>query len=171
MSLKIRTETAQDRPDIENIHRLAFGGDEEVELITALRGGGFVTLSLVAELDGEVVGHLLISPVAIKTEFDTVLADSLAPLAVLPRFQRQGIGTALVESALQRCRRRGATIMVVLGQPEFYTRFGFDAKLAHRLESPFGSGDAWMALELVPGALTGVEGRVEYPKPFDALLP
>ncbi|MGE3818909.1 MAG: GNAT family N-acetyltransferase, partial [Isosphaeraceae bacterium] len=81
----------------------------------------------------------------------------------------QGSGSRLVEDGLQECRRLGHRIVVVLGHPEFYPRFGFSATLAQRLESPFGSGDAWMARELAPGALAGVEGRVEYPPPFQAI--
>ena len=123
-------------------------------------------MSLVAEMDGQVVGHILFSRVAIVTEFGTVEALSLAPMAVMPDCQRQGIGSKLVEAGLEACRERGHKIIVVLGHPEFYPRFGFSAELAQPLESPFGGGDAWMALELVPGALEGVQGRVEFSPPF-----
>lgn len=104
----------------------------------------------------------------IATKAGTVDALSLAPMAVLPSHQRQGIGSRLVEAALEACREAGHRIVVVLGHPEFYPRFGFSAGLARPLESPFGGGEAWMALELVPGALGGVEGRVEFSLPFRA---
>jgi putative acetyltransferase len=115
---------------------------------------------------GRVVGHILFSRVSIVTDSGTVDALSLAPMAVMPGDQRQGIGTRLVESGLDACRELGHRIVIVLGHPEFYRRFGFSADLARNLESPFGGGEAWMALELVPGALAGISGRVEYPAPF-----
>ena len=123
-------------------------------------------MSLVAEIDGEVIGHILFSRVAIITKSGTVDALSLAPMAVMPDCQRQGIGSKLVEAGLRVCRDRGHKIIVVLGHHEFYPRFGFSAELARPLESPFGGGEAWMALELQPDALIGVEGRVEFSPPF-----
>jgi putative acetyltransferase len=87
-------------------------------------------------------------------------------MAVLPEYQRRGIGSALVRRALERCRDLGHRIVVVLGHPEYYPRFGFCPVLARALDSPFGGGDAFMALELVPGALESVTGRVEYAPPF-----
>ena len=80
-----------------------------------------------------------------------------------------GIGSRLVKEGLEVCRQRGHAIVVVLGHPEFYPRFGFSAELAASLESPFGGGEAWMALELVTGSLAGIKGRVEYPPPFNVL--
>jgi putative acetyltransferase len=90
-------------------------------------------------------------------------------MAVLPDFQRRGIGSKLVEAGLEACRKQGHKIVVVLGHPDFYPRFGFSAELAQPLKSPFGGGEAWMAMELVPGALEGVVGRVEYPPPFGSI--
>ena len=95
-------------------------------------------------------------------------AVSLAPMAVLPDHQRQGIGSKLVLGGLEACREQGHKIVVVLGHPDFYPRFGFSAELARPLENPFGDGEAWMALEFVPGTLAGVEGRVEYQPLFGA---
>lgn len=99
----------------------------------------------------------------------TVNALSLAPMAVLPSHQRQGIGTRLVEASLDACREQGHRIVLVLGHPEFYRRFGFSSESARNLKSPFGGGEAWMALELVPGTLAGISGRIEYPPPFGTL--
>ena len=121
--------------------------------------------SLVAEEGGRVVGHILFSDLPIVTADGTVEALALAPLAVLPSHQRRGIGSLLVREGLRACREAGHRIVVVLGHPEFYPRFGFSAELAERLKSPF-SGPAFMAAELVPGALEGVEGEVRYPPPF-----
>jgi putative acetyltransferase len=93
---------------------------------------------------------------------------SLAPMAVLPSHQRQGIGTRLVEDGLQLCRDAGHQIVIVLGHPTFYPRFGFSPKLAEPLTSPFCGGESWMAMELLPGALAGIVGTVDYPPPFAA---
>lgn len=168
-SVTIRPETDGDRESIWKLIQLAFGGDEEANLVDALRDGEFVVVSLVAELDREVVGHILFSPLTILTENGAVDAVSLAPMAVLPKCQQQGIGSKLVNAGVKACREQGHKIAVVLGHPDFYPRFGFSADLAPPLESPFGGGEAWMAMELVHGALAGVEGRVEYSPPFGAL--
>ena len=164
--MTIRPEANQDRAAVWSVNQQAFGGDDEANLVEALRDGGFVEVSLVAELDGQIVGHILFSRVAIITKVGTVDALSLAPMAVMPEHQRQGIGGRLVEVGLEACRDRGHKIVVVLGHPEFYPRFGFSPELARPLDSPFGGGDAWMALELVLGAMNKVEGRVEFSPPF-----
>ena len=166
MDVELRPENREDRDAIRHVNNAAFGGDVEANLVDALRDGGFAEVSLVAELDGEIVGHILFSPVSIMTKAGTVDAMSLAPMAVVPGHQRMGIGSRLVKEGLEVCRQRGHAIVVVLGHPEFYPRFGFSAELAASLESPFGGGEAWMALELVTGSLAGIKGRVEYPPPF-----
>jgi putative acetyltransferase len=165
----VRPERASDLPAIRGVNRLAFGRDEEARLVDALRDGGHVRASLVAEVDGRVVGHVLFSDLTIVTTIGKVeaLALALAPLAVIPSHQRRGIGSKLVREGLRACAKAGHRIVIVLGHPEFYPRFGFSAKLAERLESPF-SGPAFMAIELVPGTLEGVEGGVRYPAPFGA---
>jgi putative acetyltransferase len=169
MTFEIRPEAEADRDAVRRLNRLAFEGEAEARLVDALRDGGHVRVSLVADLDGEIVGHVLFSDLPIVTADGTVPALSLAPLAVLPRHQRQGVGSALLRRGLEVCREQGHRIVLVLGHPEFYPRFGFSADLARPLESPFGGGEPWMALELVPGALGNVSGRVEYPPPFAEL--
>jgi putative acetyltransferase len=163
--VSIRPETADDLDFIRKVHGLAFDRDVEARLVDALRAEGYVRASLVAEVEGRVIGHILFSDLPILTPKATIPALSLAPLAVIPAEQRKGVGSALVHAGLQFCRIHGHRIVVVLGHPEFYPRFGFSARLAGRLKSPY-SGEAFMALELVPGALDGVEGEVRYPPPF-----
>lgn len=166
--MNVRPETPVDHAAIAEVNRLAFGQDAEAKLVDALHHGGYVRHSLVAEDGGEIVGHVLFSRLPIITATGVVEALALAPMAVIPSCQRQGIGTKLVEDGLWACREAGHKIVVVLGHPAFYPRFGFSAKLALPLTSPFGGGEAWMALELTPGALAGVSGRVEYPPPFSS---
>ena len=140
MNVKIRHETPEDRQAIWTVNRSAFESDAEANLVDALRDGGYVEVSLVAEIDDEIVGHILFSRVAIITKVGTVEALSLAPMAVLPSRQRQGIGSRLVEAGLEACRDQGFKMVVVLGHPDFYPRFGFSAELARSLENPFGDG-------------------------------
>lgn len=161
----IREELAEDREAIHRIHREAFGLDDEARLVDALRGGGYARVSLVADTGDGAAGHILFSELPIATAAGTVPALSLAPVAVLPGSQRKGIGSALIRRGLEVARERGHRIVVVLGHAAYYPRFGFSPALAVPLRSPF-SGEHWMALELVPGALKGVEGTVRYPPPF-----
>jgi putative acetyltransferase len=166
----IREETPADIEAIREINRLAFGGDAEGRLIDALRASGDVVLSLVAQVDGEVVGHILFSKLKAETTGGPVKAVALAPMAVTPEFQERGVGTALVERGLALCRERGYTVVVVLGHPDYYPRFGFSPAKGQALQSPYSElGAAYMALELVPGTLEGVSGSVRYPEPFASL--
>jgi putative acetyltransferase len=162
----IRRAITADHEAIRHVHRLAFGRDDEAHLVDALRAGGYVVLSLVAETDGRVVGHLLFTDLPIMTTEGAVAALALAPLAILPAWQRRGIGSALVLQGLRDCRQEGHHIVVLLGHPDFYPRFGFSAHLTANLDSPFSGRPSFMALELVPGALDGIRGRLQYPPPF-----
>jgi putative acetyltransferase len=164
----VRPETTADHEAIRHVHCLAFDQANEARLVDALRDGGFLRVSLVAEQAGQVVGHILFSDLPILTQSGTVPALALAPLAVLPQFQQQGIGSWLVRHGLDECRRQGHRIVVVLGHTDFYPRFGFSSKLAAQLDSPFSGRESFMATELEPGALGGVAGRVQYPPPFGA---
>jgi putative acetyltransferase len=169
MNVTIRPESIDDLQSIWHVNKAAFAGNAEANLVDALRDCGFVDVSIVAEVDGKVVGHILFSRITIVTKSGAIDALSLAPMAVLPSHQRQGIGTMIVESGLAACREHGHRIVVVLGHPKFYPRFGFSAELARKLESPFGGGESWMALELLQESLNGIEGRIQYSPPFMAL--
>ncbi len=122
-----------------------------------------------AVVDEELAGYVLFSPVTIQTSVGVVAALSLAPMAVAPKYQRRGIGGQLVQAGLEACRAHGHTIAVVLGYPEFQGRFGYRSELAHALDSVFGGGEAWMAIELVPGSLAGVQGKLAYSPPLARL--
>jgi putative acetyltransferase len=161
----IREERPGDATPIWRVNAEAFGQCEEADLVDALRESDTVLLSLVAEVDGDIVGHILFTRLTIQTPDRVARGVALAPLAVLPKYQRQGIGSSLVSEGLDRLRQQNERIVVVLGHPDFYSKFGFTSRLATTLASPF-SGDAWMAAELVPGALDGIVGKVSYPPPF-----
>jgi putative acetyltransferase len=163
--VSIRPESPADLDVIRAVNRIAFDSDEEPMLVDGLRDGGHVLVSFVAEVDQEVVGHILFTALPIETVDGTIHAAALAPLAVQPEYQNQGIGSALVMAGLGRCRELALDAVVVLGHPNYYPRFGFSAELAENLRAPF-EGEAFMALDLRPGILDGCDGMVRYAPPF-----
>ncbi|MBI1814801.1 MAG: N-acetyltransferase [Deltaproteobacteria bacterium] len=167
MSLAIRAETIADYAAIHEINALAFGRDDEARLVEAIRASAeFIPeLSLVAVDGTTVVGHVLFSRIALQTSEGALPALALAPMAVRPKFQNRGVGCELVRHGLDDCRRLGHRIVVVVGHPNYYPRFGFTSARALGLEAPYRDA-AFMALELMPGVLRGVRGTVEYPAAF-----
>ncbi len=164
---EIIAEQPDQRPSIRALHLAAFQGAYEADLVDRLRAGGLVVVSRVARDGDAILGHILFSDLSVEVDGRRVQAVSLAPVAVAPPVQRMGIGAALVRAGLLAVRERGRDAVIVLGYPEYYSRFGFSARLAEKLESPW-TGPAFMALELTPGALAGRAGRVSYPAAFDA---
>jgi putative acetyltransferase len=135
--------------------------------VRELSAAGVSILSLVAEKDGHVVGHILFSPVTIEPFAGQVSAVGLAPMAVLPDQQGKGIGTRLVEEGLAELRRLGHDVVVVVGHPDYYPRFGFKRASLFGLRTEIDCPDeAFMAIELRPGALAGRGGRVRYRSEF-----
>lgn len=158
------TESLDERASIRAVNKAAFGGSDEADLVDKLRGEHAV-LSLVAELEGDIVGHIMFSRMWINTLAGLVSAVALAPMAVLPEHQHKGIGGLLIQHGLELLRGRGERIVIVVGHPDYYPRFGFSSDKAKLLESPFPS-EAFMATELSAGALDGVRGSVVYPPAF-----
>jgi putative acetyltransferase len=165
----IRVEQPGDIPHIRDIVAHAFGQRAEADLVDQLRADGDALVSLVAVGEsGELVGHVLFSRLPIEGARDRVTeAAALAPLAVRPEHQRRGVGSALTRAGIKACTARGLAAIVVVGDPNFYRRFGFSATVARGLRSPY-PGDAFMALELKPGALRA-KGTVRYAAAFGAL--
>ncbi|HEV7324325.1 MAG TPA: N-acetyltransferase [Bosea sp. (in: a-proteobacteria)] len=165
MAEVIRAARPVDAEAIAALNRAAFGGEDEVGIIDRLRRDGLVAVETVAEQGGLIVGHILLSWLPTVMDGRSVKALALAPMAVRPGLQKQGIGSRLIVAALDEARAAGAEAVIVLGHPGYYPRFGFSAALARSLISPF-SGEAFMALELVPGVLAGEQGSVSYPAAF-----
>jgi putative acetyltransferase len=163
--MHVRAETDSDYEAVRAINVGAFGRSDEADLVDRLRSDGSIVASLVAENDQRIVGHILFTRLTVRTRHGTVNAVALAPMAVLPEHQRQHVGSALIQESIRVLSDLGEQIVVVVGHPDYYPRFGFSADLAHGLRSPF-SGPAFMALELRPGALQGVTGDVRYPSAF-----
>jgi putative acetyltransferase len=158
-------ESFDERSVIRTVNEAAFGGPDEADLIDGLRADGHALVSLVAEVDARIVGHIMFSRMWIKTPTGLVSAVALAPVAVLPEHQRRGIGGRLVRYGLELLRCRGEKIVIVVGHPDYYPRFGFSREKAQSLESPFPA-EAFMAMELSTGALDCIRGAVVYPAAF-----
>jgi putative acetyltransferase len=159
------TADSEERSAIHIINKTAFGSQHEADLVDELRTEGVVLVSLVAEIHERIVGHILFSRMSIETTGGPVPAAALAPMAVLPEHQRRGIGGQLIRHGLNLLRERDEQIVIVVGHPNYYPRFGFSSQKTLSLKGPFPK-DAFMAMELSPGALEGVRGAVRYPAAF-----
>jgi putative acetyltransferase len=164
--IQIRPERADDVAAVHAVHCAAFPTDEEAILVARLRDRGQARVSLVAEVGGEVVGHVVFSPVTIDGASGVCSGVGLAPLAVLPACQRQGVGSALTREGVEVCRRQGVGFVVVLGHPEYYPRFGFRRASERGLRNEYGADEAFMVLELQPGSLPPSGGLVKYGPEF-----
>jgi putative acetyltransferase len=166
----IRDEQPVDYAAIRHVHAHAFGQPQEADLVDALRQAGALLLSLVAVQDQRLVGHIAFSPVTISSDTTTVEALGLGPLGVLPALQRTGIGAQLVTAGLAACRETAYGIVVVLGHPAYYPRFGFTPAQPYGIAWEHGEPtDAFMVYELRPGALAHTRGVVRYRPEFAAV--
>jgi putative acetyltransferase len=163
----IRPESTDDIPGIRAVVTEAFGRAGEADLVDALRATGALSVSAVATMGTAVVGHVAFSPITIN---DRHSALALAPVAVAPRFQRQGIGAALIRWGLIECQRLRCGVIVVLGEPAYYHRFGFVTSSMYGITCPFPvPEDAYMVLELSAGAAKYCGGMVRYRPEFDSV--
>ncbi|WP_420643765.1 GNAT family N-acetyltransferase [Candidatus Leptofilum sp.] len=163
MTLLIRPETAADRNAVYAVEAAAFGRPAEAELVQKLQQASVDTISLVALLDEELVGHILFSPMTVKNDVDEFTAVALGPIAVSPNHQNKGIGTELCRRGLAACQEAGYSLAFVLGHSDYYPRFGFMRSTPHGLRCQFDvPEEAFMVLELAPGALQNKRGTVYY---------
>lgn len=163
--MEIREERAGDRDAIRRVHLGAFGGDTEVRLVDLLRVRGKVVVSLVAVEASEVVGHVLFSSVTIDGA-GHARSLGLAPVGVLPAFQGGGIGSSLIREGLSRCSGAGYDLVVLVGDPRYYARFGFQSAKRYGLDNEYGVNEEFMVLELQNGALNRTQGLVRYAPEF-----
>ena len=170
MAILIRTETVADEAAVFAINEQAFDQPDEARLVDALRRSkSFVpSLSLVAEADGQVVGHILFTTIRItRPHAEPVPSLALAPVAVLPAWQRQQIGSQLIQNSLQQAKRLGYSSVIVLGHEHYYPKYGFRPAQEWGITAPFEvPAAAFMALELVPGSLAEAQGVVQYDPAF-----
>src|SRR5262245_9243036 len=164
----IRLEQPEDVPGIRIVNERAFGSSSEADIVDALRRNGKATISLVAEDEGCVVGHILFSPVTVETGERELAGLGLAPVAVLPEFQNRGVGSSLVEHGIERCRDAGHSFVVVLGHPHYYPRFGFTPASRFGIKCEYDVADEnFMAMELREGALQNQAGMARYQPEFN----
>ena len=163
----VRAETAADYPAVRQINELAFGRPNEAVLVDKLRAVAEPQISLVAVKDRLVVGHIFFSPVSIEISDPATLVLGLGPLAILPEYQKQGLGSQLVRAGLKECQRIGCNVVVLIGHPEYYPRFGFVPAKQKGLSCEYPVPDeVFMVAELKPEALAGQRGLVKYRPEF-----
>ncbi len=161
----IRPRAAHDDATIATIVAAAFANQGEVRLIEQLRRDGDMRLEYVAVVGETVAGHIAFSHLDVRRADHALRATALAPLAVTPHLQRSGIGDALTRAAIDQLRTKGDELIVVLGHPAYYQRFGFSSLLAKLLDAPY-AGDSFMALELAPNVLGALRWKVAYARAF-----
>ncbi|HYN05949.1 MAG TPA: N-acetyltransferase [Vicinamibacterales bacterium] len=169
--LGIRPERHEDAFGIRHVNELAFGQPAEADLVERLRQACSDSLSLVAA-DDVVVGHILFTPVVVESAARRVLGMGLAPMAVLPDRQRQGIGSQLVRRGLDILRERSCPFVVVVGHPAYYPRFGFERASTHGLSSQWEgvADEAFMVLVLDVQGMAGVTGVARYREEFNEVV-
>jgi putative acetyltransferase len=171
MTFEIRPERPGDEEAIAEVNRRAFGGEEEVGIIARIRNSEFFisALSLVAESGGRITGHIMFSIISLVREGrlpEKIL--SLAPMAVAPEVQGSGTGSDLVRAGMEKARELGYRIVIVIGHPGYYPRFGFVQARRNGFEIAYEVPDeAFMVAGLQPGALQDAGGMVQFSPPFN----
>ena len=164
--IEIREEHPGDVTAIRNVNRLAFGQDQEANIVDALRSNGAALLSLVAIFDGHVVGHIMYSPLSVGGN----QGAALGPMAVMPEHQRRGIGSQLIEAGNGKLKEAGCPFIVVVGHPEYYPRFGFSPANIYGVTCEWElPDDAFMVLMLDPRKIQGLAGVARYRHEFSTV--
>jgi putative acetyltransferase len=168
--IAIRRERPEDAARIRAVNVAAFGETTEADIVDRIRDRGGIQLSLVADVDSVLVGHILFTAVTVAGGGGMARGAGLAPMAVEPGYQGRGVGSALVGRGLEMLRSDGCPFVVVLGHPTYYPRFGFERASEHGIASEYDGvpDEAFMILELAPGALEGVSGVARYRREFAA---
>jgi putative acetyltransferase len=167
MLIEIREERPDDARAIREVNRRAFGQDQEGNIVDALRANGAASLSLVALVEGRIVGHIMYSPITVA---GVITGAALGPMAVVPEYQRQGIGTELVKAGNDKLQNDGCPFIIVLGHPNYYPRFGFSPASAYGIECEWAvPHDVFMLLVLDKAKMQGVSGLAKYRHEFSTV--
>lgn len=169
MKIEIMLETEDDYEQITRLHTVAFNGGNEAELVEKLRKTPLYAsnLSLVAKYKNKIIGHVLFYPIKIDSGKRKCDSLALAPISVLPDFQRRGVGSRLIKKGLEEASRLGFKSVIVLGHAEYYPRFGFETASKFGISAPFDvPSNVFFAMELVKNGLKNCSGIVEYPEEF-----
>lgn len=168
--MNIRKEKNTDKEKIWKVNAEAFESEAEAHLVNALRDSGISFISLVAEEDEEIVGHILFTAVELIGDDSGLKIMGLAPMAVLPKLQKKGIGSQLVKTGIENCSTQGYDAIVVLGHPEYYPKFGFVPSLKYGIKSEYDAPDeAFMVLELKASSLKDKIGIIKYHAAFGSV--
>jgi putative acetyltransferase len=166
----IREERPEDIDTIRVVNQKAFGQPQEGTIVDALRKNNGVLLSLVATINNSVVGHILYSPVSIETDGKTCNGAGLGPMAVLPEHQRHGIGSKMVDAGNQKLKEAGCPFIVVVGHPEFYTRFGFKTASRYGIQCEWDVPDnVFMVLIIDQANMEKISGLAKYREEFSTV--
>lgn len=168
----IRSEQPEDYQAIFNIHKQAFGQNNEAELISTLRKTANFNpeLSLLAFINNEPTGHLLLYPVSLETNKGKLTELGLGPVAIKLNYQDKGLGTKLIKEGIKKAKLLGYTAIVVIGSPKYYKRFGFTKASTKGLKVELDVPEEdFMILELIPDALKNINGLVKYPQEFNGV--
>ena len=170
--ITIRPEQPDDIAAIRAINEAAFGEPTEATIVDSLRNACPDAVSLVAVEDDRILGHIFFSPVFAAGEHGVIQGMGLAPMAVLPERQRQGIGSMLVHAGIDATREQNCPFIIVLGHPEYYPRFGFVPASRHGLSCQWDGvpDEAFMVLILDEAAMAGVSGTARYRDEFDQAM-
>lgn len=167
--MHIRVEKKDDLKNIRTVNLEAFETDAEANLVDALRSSDAKLISLVAENEGEIVGHILFSPVTAADQKHVKIAG-LAPMAVLPKWQNRGVGSKLVTKGLSECKKAGYDAVIVLGHADYYPRFGFKPAADFSIKSEYEvPSEVFMIKELKSGVLEQLNGLVRYHPLFNSI--
>ena len=166
MTIRVRPETPGDSGAIRSVNKAAFGVAVEADLVDRLRADGDLILSLVAESENKLIGYCGFSRLRIRNGDASAPAASLGPVAVLPHHQEQGVGQAMIRDGIARLKAAGETLIIVLGDPDYYSRFGFDVEAARAYRTPY-DGPYQQALRLSDAAPSS--GEVRYAAAFAGL--
>ena len=166
----IRKEWAKDFSQVRKLNEAAFETDDEARLVDILRDSNINVISLVAEENGVILGHILFSPVELSNNPERIAITGLAPMAILPDYQKKGIGSALVRKGLEYCRKASYKAVVVLGHPEYYPKFEFVPSVQFNIKSEYDVPEnVFMVKELEKGALKNCSGVIKYHNAFGGL--
>jgi putative acetyltransferase len=169
MKVDVRSELLADPHDVERVHELAFGSPDLARLVRTIRAsaGYRADRSLVATIDRQIIGHVLLNPVGLQDDTGIVRpATVIAPLGVLPQWHRKGVGTALMEEAMARLEQVNAPIVILRGDLQYYSRFGFVPAIRHRIRPPFPIDENQYLSKPLTYYRPEYAGTVRYPQPF-----
>jgi len=165
--IEIREERSDDIAAIREVNRLAFGQDQESNIVDALRTNGGALLSLVATVNGQVEGHIMYSPLTVA---ENVRGVALGPMAVVPEYQRQGIGTQLIEGGNRKIKDAGYPFIIVVGHAQYYPRFGFRPASEYGINCEWDVPDeVFMLLVLNEAKMQGASGLAKYRHEFSTI--